>query len=117
MSSKAVAPDRVKIGAQIWAIDYRTRAEDGMLNDGCYGYTLEPSNLIVIEYGIPLNKQQSTVIHEILHAARMTFDNTGRPAKKAEFLELEHFFIGVWEQALLQIIQDNTGLLLWLQKR
>jgi hypothetical protein len=110
-------PDQVKIGSQTWRIEYRLRSEDGMLSDGTYGYTLDSSNLIVVDYSNHFNKVQSTVLHEILHAARMTYDNNARPSKKADFAEVEHYFIGVWEPTLLQIIKDNPELLKWLTQK
>jgi hypothetical protein len=85
-----------------------------MLSNDTYGYTLDGSNLIVIDEGTAFNKQQATLLHEILHAARMTYDNNARPAKKADFGELEHYFIGVWEQPLLQIIKENEEVMRWL---
>jgi hypothetical protein len=87
------------------------------LNDGTFGYTLDSSNLIVVDYSNHFNKVQSTVLHEILHAARMTYDNNARPGKKADFNELEHYFIGVWEPTLLQIIKDNPELIKWLTQK
>ncbi len=108
-------PDRVRIGGQIWRIDFRSRLDDGMLADNTYGYTLEANNLIVVDRDNAFGKIQATVIHEILHACRMTLDNTARPGKKADYAEWEHHFIGLFEPALLQIIKDNPELVSWLQ--
>lgn len=112
--SKLFRPARVRIGGQIWRIEFRSRLEDGNLYNDTYGYTLDAGNLIVIDGTTALGKQQTTLIHEILHAARMTYDSTVRPGRKAEFSEIEHYFIGVWEQPLLQIIKDNTEVIAWL---
>ena len=37
----------IKVGPQRFDIIERNQGEDGMLNDGAYGYTLDHQNLIV----------------------------------------------------------------------
>ena len=44
----------------------------------------------------------------------MTFEN-GMPEKDADYEEWEHFFIGVYENALLMIINDNPELIEWFK--
>lgn len=107
-------PSSVKIGPQDFAIEFRNPDKDGMLNDGSYGYTLDAGNLIVVANNISLSKQKITLLHEILHAARMVLDNN-RPKRKAEFEEWEHYFIGIYENALLIIMRDNPELMDWLK--
>jgi hypothetical protein len=109
-------PNVVKVGPQTFRIIYRSRSEDGMLNDNTYGYILDTSNIIVIDDGAPLNKKQTTLWHELFHAARMTFDSGARPANDLDFDDLEHHFIGIWEASLLAILKDNPELVLWLTK-
>lgn len=110
------APEQVKVGHQTYQIIYRKRSEDGMLSDGNYGYILDDSNSIIIDADSPINKQQTTLWHEIFHAARMVFDTGARPAAEAEFEDTEHYFIGLWEAPLLIVIKDNPELVLWLTK-
>lgn len=106
-------PSKVKIGPQTFDIKFIHTSNDGMLNDGSYGYTLDVSNLIVVANDISLAKQRVTLLHEILHAARMVFDNN-RPTRKLDFDEWEHYFIGIYENALLLIMKDNVQLMKWL---
>jgi Zn-dependent peptidase ImmA (M78 family) len=105
-------PKQVKIGPQTFSIEFRSPSSDGMLGDGNLGYTLDQGNLIVISMDISLNKQQVTLMHEILHAMRMIFEN-GMPKKKASYDKWEHFFIGVYENAFLMMIRDNPELMEW----
>lgn len=108
-------PNKVKIGPQTFRIEFRNPADDGMLNDGNVGYTLDSGNLIVVANNISLNKQQVTLMHEILHAMRMIFEN-GMPKKNASYEKWEHFFIGVYENSLLMMIKDNPDLVEWFKQ-
>ena len=107
-----MTPQKVKIGPQTFTIEFRDPAKDGMLNDGNVGYTLDAGNLIVVANNISLSKQQVTLMHEILHAMRMIFEN-GMPKKNASFDKWEHFFIGVYENAVLMLMRDNPELVEW----
>jgi hypothetical protein len=111
----AKIPTSVQIGPQTFKIEFRSPEKDGMLNDGTQGYTLDAGNLIVVSNGISVDKQQITLMHEILHAMRMVFEN-GLPEKKASMEKWEHFFIGVYENALLMFFRDNPELVEWLQQ-
>ena len=107
-------PSQVRIGPQVFDIEFRSSNQDGTLSEGNHGYTLDFGNLIVISNEIALSKQKVTLMHEILHACRMTFEN-GMPEKGAKYDEWEHFFIGVYENALLMIINDNPELIEWFK--
>ena len=109
----ASRPTKVKIGPQTFRIEFRNPGEDGMLNDGNVGYTLDSGNLIIIANNISLSKQQVTLMHEILHAMRMIFEN-GMPKKGASYDKWEHFFIGVYENSFLMLMRDNPELMEWL---
>jgi Zn-dependent peptidase ImmA (M78 family) len=110
-------PKSVKIGPQTFKVEFRATANDGMLNDGNYGYTLDQGNLIVISTDISISKQQVTLMHEVLHASRMIFEGTSKPKKKANYEEWEHHFISIFENSSLMFIQDNPEVIEWLQKR
>jgi len=107
-------PSQVKVGVQVFDIIERSRSKDGMLNDSTYGYTLDTENLIVIDSSIHFSKKQVTLLHEIMHACRMSFDNGAKPKKNEEFEALEHYFIGVWETSLLLVMRDNPKVLAYL---
>jgi len=110
-----MTPKTVKVGPELFELSFRDPANDGMLNDGNYGYTLDQGNLIVISKAISLPKQRVTLMHEILHAARMIFEKT-TPKKDAEYNEWEHHFIGLYETTLVMILRDNPDLIEWIQQ-
>lgn len=113
MVAKNPRPASVKIGSQTYDIEYRNSTTDGMLSDGSHGYTLDQGNLIVIASELSASKQKVVVMHEILHAMRMVFEN-GLPEKEVEFERWEHFFIGVYENALIMFMRDNPEIVDWL---
>lgn len=110
-------PSKVKIGPQTYKIEFRDPAKDGMLNDGSHGYTLDGGNLIVISKVIDLSKQRITVLHEILHACKFVFEGY-QVAKKdiTELEEMEHYYISIYENSLIMVMQDNPDLIEWLSE-
>lgn len=104
----------VKIGPQVFDVEFRSTHEDGTLNDNSYGYTVDQGNLIVIASDISESKQQVTLIHEVLHSARMILEGATKPKKKADYEEWEHHFIGIYENAFIMIMQDNPDIVKWL---
>jgi len=109
-------PKSVKIGAQTFDIHERTKKQDSLLSEGNFGYTRDEINLIVIDSELHSSKKKVTLLHEILHAARMIFELPIRPKEKAAFEDWEHYFIGIYETSLLMIMRDNPGLMKWLIK-
>jgi Zn-dependent peptidase ImmA (M78 family) len=107
-------PKQVKVGLQTFKIVEKPALDDGMLNEGSYGYTLENQNLIVIDKNIPKSKKQVTVLHEVLHACRMSLEGPTRPKKSDDYETWEHHFIGIYENAVLMVMRDNPTLLKWL---
>jgi hypothetical protein len=104
----------IKIGAQNYAVEQRSKQNDGMLNDGSYGYTLDAGNIIILDKDIAISKKQVTLLHEILHAIRFNNDLMPKPKKKDDFEAWEHFFIGLYEGNLLAVLKDNPDLVEWL---
>lgn len=107
-------PQRVRVGSQWFDIVTRSRHDDGMLNDGTFGYTLDTENLIVIDSDTHPSRQQLTLWHELMHAARNVYDTSVIPKKSDSFETWEHYFIGVWEESLLVLLRDNPKLLDYL---
>jgi len=107
-------PKQIKIGTQVFKIVEKTSIEDGLLNEGSYGYTLDNQNLIVIDKNIPKSKKQVTLLHEVLHACRMSIEGPIRPKKTDEYEVWEHHFIGIYEHTVLMVIRDNPSLIKWL---
>jgi Mlc titration factor MtfA (ptsG expression regulator) len=106
----------VKVGPQVYNIVKRNTNEDGTLNDGAHGYTLDSGNIIVVDSGISKTKKQVTVLHEILHAIRMANDGMPKPGKEDDFEAWEHYFIALYENNLLAVLKDNPKLVEWLTK-
>jgi len=107
-------PKSVKIGTHLFDVVERLKEEDGMLNDSTLGYTLEAKTLIVIDKGLSESKKRQTLLHEIMHACVYVFDTSVKPKKTDEFDTWEHYFIGIWEEPLLMIMQDNPKLVEFL---
>jgi hypothetical protein len=110
-------PKKIKVGSQFFDVVERTRHKDGMLNDSSYGYTLETENLIVVDVELAPSRKKVTLLHELMHAMIGTFDTSVRPQKNADFQALEHYFIGILEDPLLMLVQDNPDLLDWLTEQ
>jgi hypothetical protein len=113
MPTKDPRPTSVKIGPQTFDVEYRNTNLDGMLNDGSHGYTLDQGNLIVIANDLSVSKQKIVLMHEVLHAMRMIFENSV-PDKEADYERWEHFFIGVYENSLIMFMRDNPDIVNWL---
>ena len=86
-------PTKIKIGTQVFSVVERSRLDDGSLNEPNYGYVIDEGNIIVIDTNMHSSKKKVTLFHEVMHAARMVWDNPVRP-KVEEFDEWEHYFIG-----------------------
>lgn len=102
------------MGTQDWTIVEHTSKEDGMLYEDNYGYTLERRNMIVIDKDASDSRKKQVLVHEILHAIRFTFFTGSKMAPKLNFEDTEHYFIGMYEETLLMILQDNPLLVEYL---
>lgn len=107
-------PSKVKIGAQVFDIEWAATHEDAMLTDSSYGYTQDERNIIVINKDLHETKLKITLFHEILHAVRMVNEAPTKPQPGADYTEWEHYFIGIYENALLAVFQDNPKIAKWL---
>ena len=108
---KQRCPSEVKIGVQVFQIVELASKQDPLLAESNHGYTQDSRN--IIDKDMHESKKRVTVWHEIMHACRFVFE-TERPRPKAEFDELEHHFIGLWENSLLMVLKDNKELTEWL---
>jgi Zn-dependent peptidase ImmA (M78 family) len=113
MSKRLRCPENVKIGIQNFRIVQLGKQQDALLSDSNYGYTQDTRNIIVIDRDLEETKKRVTVFHELLHACRFVFDNSP-PDKKSSYEEWEHHFIGVWENSILLVLQQNPELTEWL---
>lgn len=109
-------PSKLVVGTQVFEIVLRDRRDDGMLNEGSLGYTLDTENLIVIDSALSATKKRATLLHELLHAIRMVFGTSIKPSKRDDFEAWEHYFIGLYEEGLLIVFRDNPELIDYLKK-
>lgn len=108
-------PSKIIVGTQVFEVVFRTRQNDGMLNDSNYGYTLDTENLIVVDSSLAESKKKITLWHEILHAVGFVFDTSVKPTKKDDFATWEHYFIGIYEEGLVMVLRDNPELVEYLR--
>lgn len=104
-------PNTILIGSQVWTIVEHSSKDDGMLYEDNYGYTLERKNTIVIDKEASYSRKKQVIMHELLHAIRFTFFTGNKLNMKSSFEEIEHYFIGMYEEPLLMVLKDNPNLL------
>ena len=100
-------PESVKIGQRIFKIEEKIAFEDDYV-DTAYGYVTFNSDRIILRKDLTPSMRRSTLLHEIMHACRAVF--AAYPPKPDSFdkwFDLEHWFIGVWEESLLTVLRDN----------
>ena len=107
-------PKKIIIGAQVFEIIQRSSKEDGMLNEGNYGYTLDVQNVIVLDSDLHDSKKKIVLIHELLHAFRMVFEPSIKPTEKDDYDAWEHHFINIFENNIVMVLRDNPKLVEWL---
>jgi hypothetical protein len=113
-------PTKIKIGAQVWDIIERRRDDDGMINDDSYGYTLQKSNVIVLDKDCPPSRKRQTLFHELFHAIRFSNGSSGikpnmEDIQPEEIIPIwEHYFIAMYEDTMLSVLRENPLLLNYL---
>lgn len=105
-------PATVKIGSQIWEITEQKR-KHSVTNDH-FGFTSTSNNTIVLDSEQVSSMKRVTLFHELLHAIKITFGGSFTPAKNTEFNELEHYFIGLYEEPVVLMLRDNPELVKYL---
>lgn len=116
-------PKKVKIGAQMWTIIERDRADDGFIADDAYGYTLQKTNTIVLDKHCPPSRKRQTLFHELFHAIRFSNGSSGIKPDTENILPneiistWEHYFIAMYEDTMLSILRENPGLTNWLLEK
>lgn len=105
-------PSEVKIGSQIWTITAQRRKHSAAPDH--YGWTGDKDLSIVIDSEMPLSLQRTTLFHELLHAVRFTFGGSFNPGKNLPYDELEHYFIGLYEEPVVAMLRENPELVAFL---
>lgn len=116
-------PKKIKIGAQVWTVVERSRSDDGMINDDAYGYTLQKTNVIVLDKDCPPSRKRQTLFHELFHAIRYSSGSSGIKPNLEEVLPSEviitweHYFIAMYEDTMLSILRENPTLTRYLLEK
>jgi hypothetical protein len=58
--------------------------------------------------------KRTTLFHELLHAIRITFGGSFTPNHKTTYDEWEHYWIGLYEEPVVAMLQDNPELVQYL---
>ena len=103
-------PKSIKIGTQIWEVSEQKRKHNSDFHEGTYGYTIDKDNTIVLDVEMPLSRKRTTLLHELLHAIRFTYGGVTTPGKSANLADWEHYFIGLYEEPLITVLQENPVL-------
>jgi Zn-dependent peptidase ImmA (M78 family) len=108
-------PTKIKIGAQDWTVIERDRADDGYIADDSYGYTLQKTNVIILDKHCPPSRKRQTLFHELFHAIRYSNGSSGiRPdlenVQPDDIISTwEHYFIAMYEDTMLLVLRDNPA--------
>lgn len=113
-------PTKIKIGAQDWTVIERDRADDGYIADDSYGYTLQKTNVIILDKHCPPSRKRQTLFHELFHAIRYSNGSSGiKPdmenIQPDEIIATwEHYFIAMYEDTMLNILRENPAVMDYL---
>lgn len=118
-SNKAIkypkVPTKIKIGAQDWTVIERDRADDGYIAEDAYGYTLQKTNVIILDKHCPPSRKRQTLFHELFHAIRYSNGSSGiKPdmenIQPDEIISTwEHYFIAMYEDTMLLVLRENPA--------
>lgn len=107
-------PNKVKIGSQIWEISEQKRKH---AMDNHFAVTNIKDNTIVVDADQAESMKRTTLFHELLHAIRITFGGSNRPSKWQDYEEAEHYWIGLYEEPVVAMLQDNPEIVAYLLNR
>jgi hypothetical protein len=110
-------PKKVVVGTQTWEIVERSRTNDGMLSEDNFGYTLQKDNKIFIDVDISPSRKRQTLLHELFHAVRFTMGGYSAPKKSDDVDTWEHYFIAMYEEGMLSVLQNNPEVLSFLLEK
>lgn len=105
-------PTSIKIGSQVWEVSEQKRKYSADASH--FGVTNTKDNTIILDADISLSMKRTTLVHELLHAILVTFGGSFTPPKNTDFSDLEHYFIGLYEEPLVMVLRDNPELVEFL---
>ena len=107
-------PTSVLIGQRVFTIEEQIAFTDTYI-DGNYGYVTFTSDRIVLRRDLTPSMRRSTLLHEVMHATRQVFaPNTPEPKTFENSRDMEHWYIGVWEESLLTVLRTNPDVAAFL---
>lgn len=107
-------PKRIKVGAAWWGVSF----EEGLESDdhrGLYGQVRELQSEIALNPDQSYSQARDTVLHEVLHCVK-TNTLIGHSEAVESWRDLDEAIALQYTPFLLMVIQDNPGLVAWLQK-
>lgn len=110
-------PKRIKIGPTWWTVTFEenlSTMRDGE-SRGLFGKMLDRECELVFNPDQGFGQARDTVLHEVLHAIR-TNTVMDRMDAVSGFSDLDEAICLSYTPYLLMVIQDNPGLVDWLQK-
>lgn len=111
----APLPKFIRVGTHKFEVVENKRKHDVDIRDnGTYGYCIDKDNAIVLDKDMPLTMKRITLFHEMLHAVRFIYGGNHRPKKDTTYEEWEHFWIGIYEEPVVQILRENPDLVAFL---
>lgn len=114
MNKPVSLPKSVLIGQRVFLIEERISFDDDTM-DTAYGYVTFNSDRIVLRRDLTEGMRRSTLLHEIMHATRQVFaPNCPDPKTFEKRMEMEHWFIGIWEESLLTVLRTNPDVTAFL---
>lgn len=107
-------PKRIKVGANWWTISFEENLADNR-SQGLYGQVREQESEIALNPNQSYSQARDTVLHEVMHAIK-THTLIGHPEAVESWSDLDETIALSYTPYLLMVIQDNPGLIDWLQK-
>ena len=101
-------PSQVQIGPFTWRIDFVDEINEGRR----YGDTNEMQLRIRVATNVPLQQQQDTLVHELLHAIIVT---SGASATWKNADDLDEIVVATCSSLLWQVIRDHPDVCAWLR--
>lgn len=112
-------PKEIIVGSTVVKVKRRKQSVDLELNESNAYYSIN-SELIVISKHLNGYQAKYVLLHEILHAIKCHqggnkyIQEVMKAKKKVSVDDWEHYFIDMFDKALIQILRDNPNLVAYL---
>lgn len=106
-------PRTIKFGHRTITVKLADHGRDQYLADSS-GYAVFESDTIVLRRTLSNGLARATLLHELLHILIEASSPSDQPPT---IDEAEHWFIGVLENPLITVLQDNPDLVEYLMRR